>query len=229
MAFARKQSFLMQLEPDLAVIPESGRDLDAPAGHWAWGGSDRNQGIGVVSYGDYHVALHPKHDSKLGSAIAVAVTGPHEFFLLAIWARVPYREPVYRALKKYRKQLTDGPAVVAGDFNSNKNWDKSTRPHNHGRNVAVLEEMGIFSAYHDFRGVAQGDETESTHYWRYRTQQDTIFHIDYCFVPEPWLSRITSVEIGKAHDWIENRRSDHVPLIVDITMKRDRPAATATN
>jgi endonuclease/exonuclease/phosphatase family metal-dependent hydrolase len=42
------------------------------------------------------------------------------------------------------------------------------------------------------------------------------FHLDYCFLPEPWANRITNVEVGLHSDW--NDISDHVPLIVDLAL-----------
>lgn len=40
------------------------------------------------------------------------------------------------------------------------------------------------------------------------------YHIDYCFVPEVWARRITSVTLGEHAKWRE--WSDHVPLSATI-------------
>ncbi len=221
MAFARKQGALLELRPDVAVIPECASEIGASPERWAWVGLDRHKGLGVVSYGDYKVSLDRDHDDdpKLRWAAPIAVTGRQTFFLLAIWAQRPYREPVYRALERYRNQLTAGPAVIAGDFNQNTIWDSPNRTHNHGRNVTLMEELGMVSAYHHHFEVAHGAERDSTHYWRYQTKTKSIFHIDYCFLPKSWLKSVSSVQMGNVSDWIDNRLSDHVPLVVDIRMK----------
>ncbi len=219
MAFARKQDALLELRPDVAVIPECASDIGAQTGCWTWVGLNGHQGLGVVSYGDYRVSLDHAYDPNLHWAAPITVTGRHSFFLLAIWAQRPYGEHVYRALQTYRHQLTAGPAVVAGDFNQNASLDPPNRRHNHRRNVAEMEELGLVSAYHHHFEVLHGDELDSTHYWRYQTQTKSIFHIDYCFLPKSWVERVNSVQIGKVSDWIDNRLSDHVPMVVDIRMK----------
>jgi exodeoxyribonuclease III len=216
MGLLRKKAALSELRPDLAVIPECAMDIGAPAGHWIWVGLNRRQGLGVLSYGDYRVSLDGSYDPKLTWAAPIAVTGPHTFFLLAIWAPRPYREPVHIALETYRDQLSAGPAVVAGDFNQNSSWDRPNRVHNHGRNVELMRTLGLVSAYHHHFKVIHGEELDSTHYWRYETRSDSIFHIDYCFVPKAWLKRVKLVELGTVSDWIDSRLSDHVPLVVDI-------------
>jgi endonuclease/exonuclease/phosphatase family metal-dependent hydrolase len=66
--------------------------------------------------------------------------------------------------------------------------------------------------------VIHGEEPDSTHYWRYQTETDSIFHIDYCFVPKGWLKRIKLVKLGAVTDWIDTRLSDHVPLVVDVRL-----------
>jgi len=86
MGLNRKQSALAELKPDVAVRPECAADFSAPPGHWAWAGSNRRQGIGVLSYGDYRVALDASYDPRLPWAAPIAVSGPLAFFLLAVWA-----------------------------------------------------------------------------------------------------------------------------------------------
>jgi endonuclease/exonuclease/phosphatase family metal-dependent hydrolase len=136
--------------------------------------------------------------------------------LLALWAPRPYREPVHKALEAYRHARSAGPGVVAGDFNQNSSWDRPSRVHNHGRNVELMRQLGLVSAYHHYFKVIHGGEPHSTHYWHYQTETDSIFHIDYCFVPEGWLKRISRVQLGEVKDWIDTRLSDHVPLVVDV-------------
>ena len=78
--------------------------------------------------------------------------------------------------------------------------------------------MGLASAYHDNRGVAQGGESEPTHYWRDRTKDGPTYHIDYVFVPRQWLPRVRSVEVGGFEDWCGAGLSDHVPIVVDLDL-----------
>lgn len=66
------------------------------------------------------------------------------------------------------------------------------------------------SAYHGFRGVPHGEERDATHYWRYAEKD--AFHLDYVFVPREWTIR--DVRVGPFEVW--GKRSDHVPVIVDV-------------
>ena len=47
------------------------------------------------------------------------------------------------------------------------------------------------------------------HHWN----ESAPFHLDYCFVPEEWVDRLTRVEVGSFAAWPQ---SDHRPLTVDI-------------
>jgi endonuclease/exonuclease/phosphatase family metal-dependent hydrolase len=49
-------------------------------------------------------------------------------------------------------------------------------------------------------------------------KRERPYHIDYCFIPEPWVPSITSVEVGAYETWIT--ASDHCPLVVDIALPR---------
>lgn len=39
----------------------------------------------------------------------------------------------------------------------------------------------------------------------------------YVFMPEEWADRAFTLMVGRYQDWIEPRRSDHVPLVLEIT------------
>ncbi len=83
--------------------------------------------------------------------IPIAVTGGRfDFTLFAIWAHNPndpdgrYVEQVWKAIHYYDKHLTDKPAILVGDFNSNTIWDRKNRAANHSNVVKLLEEKGNF-------------------------------------------------------------------------------------
>jgi exodeoxyribonuclease III len=112
-----------------------------------------------------------------------------------------------------RRRLYD--IVVAGDFNNNVLWDRPRKRNNHAMTVEELGALDLKSAYHETRGIAQGNEPDPTIYWRDRRLNGPRYHIDYCFVPKRWINA-TSVVLGRFDAWIANRLSDHVPLIVDV-------------
>ena len=78
--------------------------------------------------------------------------------------------------------------------------------------LGFVGELGLVSAYHELSGEAFGDESRSTRF--HQRKPNPTFHIDYCFVPREWASRVTRIEIGTMTDWLP--LSDHMPLILDI-------------
>jgi hypothetical protein len=89
---------------------------------------------------------------------------------------------------------------------------------NHAAAVADLHRLGLVSAYHVARGVAQGAEPEPTLYWRDRRRDGPVYHIDYCFVPRRWTARLAQVVVGGFDAWVGSGLSDHVPLIVEVAL-----------
>ncbi|HCG00871.1 MAG TPA: hypothetical protein DEV93_10060 [Chloroflexi bacterium] len=218
MAFYRKQEALLTLEPDIAVIPECAKEIKVSGGSSVWVGSIRSKGLAVLAYGDYGVSIDKAYEPGIQWVAPVNVTGPHSFFLLAIWGQRPYGEGVQTALEAYHKQLSTRPSVVAGDFNQNSKWDRPNRARNHTRTVDLLESIGLASAYHHHYGVTHGAERHSTHYWRNQAETEPGFHIDFCFIPKGWLRRINALEVGSYAQWIASGLSDHVPLVVDVSV-----------
>ncbi|MCE3241944.1 MAG: exonuclease, partial [Deltaproteobacteria bacterium] len=83
--------------------------------------------------------------------------------------------------------------------------------------VQQLTSLGLVSAYHHFFGEAQGAESRPTLYLR--RDPEKPYHIDYCFIPEAWVTMLRSVEVGTDEPWA--RYSDHRPLVVDIDVPGD--------
>ena len=232
MALHRKVGALLALEPDLAIISECAEpNLLCEKSEFDWFGQDpvwvgRNQhkGLGVFAFNDVSVELSEKYDPNLRYVAPLRVTSTEQFNLLAVWAqnasggitRKHQLGPLRRALAKYRDALQPGPAVIAGDWNSNAIWDKPGWRINHMAKVRILKNLDIVSVYHNLTGELDGEETVPTLYWRDRREDGPTYHIDFAFVPRAWLSRITHFEIGKFADWCGNGLSDHVPLILDI-------------
>lgn len=232
MAFDRKLSRLLALEPDVAIISECAHtDIlrrktpnFRPSGQ-AWVGENPNKGLAVFTFGAYSISSVSDLGSMFPYIAPMKIKGPVSFNLLGVWAchNKPnsYKNglgPLRRALEDQRTFILSSRTVVAGDFNDNVRWDRSTRENKHSTNVAKLTELGLASAYHRFRGVPQGAEIEPTIYWRNRKIDGPSYHIDYCFVPDEWVETITNIAVGAFDDWIAAGLSDHVPLIVDLAL-----------
>ena len=232
--FHRKIDALMELRPDVAVISECAEpELLAARGEMpemscppVWIGSNRNKGTAVFAFGNADLRPHPRFNAGLHWILPVEISGPVRVNLMAVWAQnasAGIRKkanpgPLRTALDFYRRFLTEAPAVIAGDFNNNIQWDKPGWAMNHRTAVDLLTEMGLVSAYHEDRQLPQGNEPEPTHYWRDRTKDGPTYHIDYIFLPRRWLPGLTALEVGSFEDWCGNGLSDHVPLVAEIDL-----------
>jgi exodeoxyribonuclease-3 len=242
MALSRKRQHLYDLHPDIAVIPECSRNClnlcmqDDFEGRWF--GDNPRKGLGVLVAKPLHIARAGKPRSKwvvpisITRSISGSVSGEVcDFLLIAVWTMpVPgshvssYIGQLYQAVVNNPRWFARKPAIVCGDFNSNKFWDHR-RPNtngplgkqksgNHSAVVTLLEKHRLASAYHHFFSESQGQETQPTYYfWHHK---DRPYHIDYVFLPQHWASQIKTVEVGTHAAW--SKLSDHVPLCVDVTV-----------
>ena len=126
--------------------------------------------------------------------------------------------PLHTALSRYKPFLSDHPAVVTGDFNSNAIWDKPGWRINRMATVDALEGLGLVSACHTVRDELHGRETIPTLYWMDRTKDGPTYHIDYVFLPDRWVDRVKGLSVGTFEGWCGSGLSDHVPIIIDIDL-----------
>ena len=232
MAFHRKYEYLLALQPDIAIVPECA-DLpilkNAAVGFnpasAIWIGDNPRKGLGVFTFGSYRGELIARNRNNYPFIAPVEIGGPISFNLLAVWAchnkANSYKArlgPLRRSLNEYNDFLQERPAVVAGDFNDNVQWDKPKKLNNHGLNVSRLAALGLHSAYHHARSENQGEEKEPTIFWRDRKVDGPRYHIDYCFIPTSWTKSIFAVTVGRFEDWVGNGLSDHVPLVLDLNI-----------
>ena len=224
MAFRKKAGLILAHKPDILIVPECEHpdkllfpaDTPKPT-DTLWFGKNQSKGLGIFSYSNFCLTVLDSHNQDLRIIIPIAVTdGQSDFNLFAIWANNPtdpdghYIEQIWKAVHHYDNLLTDTKTILAGDFNSNKIWDRKYRESNHSAVVKFLEKKGIFSTYHFHRKQTQGSEQHPTLYL-YR-HKDKPYHIDYCFASKDLLDKVSSVEIGDFDDWI--KYSDHVPVVV---------------
>jgi exodeoxyribonuclease-3 len=232
MAFDRKADVLLELRPDVAIVCECAEPERLQArggGSWiegepVWIGRNPHKGLAVFAFNGYTARLARSYHPSLRYVAPVHVSGPTECSLLAVWAqnasaggiRKHQLGPLRRALSRYKDFLGERPAIVAGDLNSNTIWDKPGWRVNHSTKVRIMEEMGLVSAYHAVRGEPHGEESEPTLYWRDRTKDGPTYHIDYVFLPVPWIEKVRELTVGTFETWCGSGLSDHAPVIVDI-------------
>ena len=220
-AFRKKHAHIAALKPDILIVqecevPEKWPDLGATAIHRI--GDSPHKGLAVISFGPWHGRPAHQPPTDLRYFLPMHIAGPVSFNLLGIWAMercdagLSYVGQVRAAIERYAGWLSTGPAVVAGDWNANAIWDRPDKGHTPFWNaVTTLQDVGLCSAYHSTRRLAFGRERQRT----YTSPKRNPYHIDYCFMPEPWTRNLHSVKIGGRH-W--NQHSDHKPIIVDLVI-----------
>jgi hypothetical protein len=221
-AYSTKTPLLDPLAADIAVFQECARP-EIESETCVWFGDNPRQGIAVKASNEYTLRALPRVDVPK-FVFPLEVHGPEVFTLLAVWSKGGqkhrYVMGVVKAVQTYRTLFESAPTVLIGDLNSNAIWD-SLHPEglNHSALISLLSELGLVSSYHHFFGEAQGSETRPTCYLLWNKERP--YHIDYCFVPKSWASRIQRVDIGSYEAW--RQYSDHRPLLVDIVDRAAQP------
>ena len=216
---AAKLALLGALAPSISIVQECPRPIETTPS-CLWFGDNPRQGIAVTASDGYAIAPAELRDVPRYT-VPIQVTGPASFLLLVVWAKTDlhyrYVKGVIRAVECYRDLIVQQPTVVVGDFNSNTIWDhKRANDQNHSALVRKLAALGLESAYHSFFGELHGAETRPTFFLL--KNQARPYHIDYCFIPRPWISLLQSVHIDTHDGW--SKASDHRPLVIDLEMPR---------
>jgi exonuclease III len=223
-AFDKKLAYLRRLSPDIAVVPESANPetpklkielKNKNVKSQAWTGTNKQKGLGLYTFNQYEIEENSIETEGGAYTIRAEVKGSIAMSLIAMWTQGPgYVEEAHRTIEAYKTLMEKENVIFAGDFNSNKIWDKSHKP-NHSNLISRLEdEFELTSIYHDFFKELQGAETRATIYFTYNVQRP--YHIDYIFIPKKWLPLVRSVEV---RPFAECRGlSDHCPLILDIDL-----------
>jgi len=218
--FRKKAAHMAPLRPDILSVQEVepfelsqfAEDCRPTYGHRSCAEGFPRRGLGVFSYTQTRINA-VDGDPFSGFRCCEANWNGLLFNVVGIWtwgtqsARTSYRQ-AHDGLVRHADWIRQRPTVMLGDFNANasfngKNWSQL---------IALTDAFGMVSAYHYFFNEAPGKEKQPTHF--HQGRRDRPFHLDYCFVPSDWASRITSVHVGSFSEWCAS--SDHVPLVVDL-------------
>jgi len=224
-AFRKKAGLIAEYAPDIAVISECEHPdrlrFDSgikPPTACLWFGDSPTKGIGIFSYTGVNLKLHRSYQPAIRYCIPIVATGRLNLKLVAIWAmhhknrQLSYVGQIYRALEAYRRFIRQDETILMGDWNSNTQWDTNSRIGNHSQVVAQLAVDHIVSVYHTYFQEAFGDETVSTLYMQRKREKG--YHVDYCFVPQAWIKRLTFFSVGSFEAW--SSLSDHSPLFAEF-------------
>lgn len=211
--FREKLEAVATLKPDILILQEAPKEdaLKLLGYTLLWSGSSLGRGI-CIGVSDRIDSLRFVRETRSSLTVQCG-----HFYVVDVWSKPEgnstfqkYVDEVAEVIEANRDVLQSGSAIVVGDFNSNVQWDQSTRRWSHSDNVRSLGEFGLRSAYHTFSGCEQGEEAESTFFMHRNLEKG--FHIDYCFLPTGWKAR--TVEIGSFDGWLSF--SDHCPVVVDL-------------
>jgi exodeoxyribonuclease III len=218
--FATKAPLLEAFDADISIIQEIAPPPE-PAPGTLWFGAN-GQGVAIIARDPYRITAHPVKDQAPSYVVPISVEGPTgPFVLFAVWTLnsrpMQYIRSLATAVDLYADVFRSGHTIVVGDFNSNAIWDRDHPKHlNHSSVVARLSSHGLTSAYHHIHGEEHGKESHKTfHLYRH---EDKGFHIDYCFLPTAWTSRLSRAEVGPYDLW--SKHSDHRPLLVEVIPTR---------
>jgi hypothetical protein len=219
-AFRTKFQALARFDADLHIVQEC--EDPARASHdayrtWAsnylWVGENRSRGLAVFAREGIRLEMIPLEPGPLQLFLPCRING--SISLLAVWTKqadsptFQYIGQLWKYLQLHKQAFAAAQWLVVGDLNSNVIWDKWDRWWNHTDVVRELDALGMGSAYHYARGLAQGSELEPTLYLQRNVKK--AYHIDYAFLPKAWLKGCT-VSVGAPSEWMEH--SDHMPLCV---------------
>ena len=205
-------ALLVPLRADLVTLQECSRP-DGNAAAVFWRGTDPRQGV-AVAVTQPGLRLESVEIPSLHHTVVPAVVhAPQPFMFVGVWTHPDYNKVAWKAMTACVAAAAGLPVVAAGDFNSSPGVQGQERasPRFLQR---MRDELGLVSAYHHCSGESHGAETRASYYHQWN--ESAPFHLDYCFVPEAWVDRLTGVEVGSFADWPQ---SDHRPLTVNINEK----------
>lgn len=219
-AFRSKFEHLERLKPDIAVLQgvrPGCLEYTALRDNAVWIGMQGQEGLAVVGFNGWLISAAPVPVHDKWFLPAWATKNGHCINIVAVWvdSMSDCTPPTLRALSQLAPFIKYGPSIIAGDFNQSVTLDGRRGP---GRRFSeVLDTLaahGMYSAWHQSTGERHGDESLSTHYWRWNPVSK--FHIDYAFASQE--CKLERATLGSYDQYVAAKISDHVPLIVDYSL-----------
>jgi exonuclease III len=181
-----------------------------------WTGKNPKKGLALAAKTDYTFRAYAVPDIEW--AIHAEMKGKRNLGVIAAWAcAIPHRSEryirqIHKLLDSQAMDSLPKTSIVLGDFNSNTIWDTKHQDRSHSHAVEKFKQLGYISAYHEFVGESQGEESTPTFYL-YR-KRERPYHIDYAFISKEMHKRLLRVEIGKPSTWL--KCSDHMPVTYEF-------------
>ena len=222
MKFREDSKRILPLQPDILIIPECENFnlSDQSDSHWI--GDNQSKGLGVFTFNGFKIELHKDYTYNYKYMLPLVISRESEsYHVMGVWTKKVgdkkkghenYIRQFQLSLNHYDAFLNHDNVIVCGDFNSNLIWKRTGIDNDHQEVLDHLSNKNIHSSYHHFYQEEQGKESFPTYYHYH--QQERPFHIDFCFLSQPLMKTLHSVEVGKFDDWMD--LSDHVPMTVEF-------------
>ncbi|MCZ2817869.1 endonuclease/exonuclease/phosphatase family protein [Modestobacter sp. VKM Ac-2984] len=160
--------------------------------------------LAVIACAPWFVVAHDRIDSAAAWTLPVRVEGPSPFTLVGLWSVTVAGYPTYvRQLDQaadWIERCTDGPVVLAGDFNA----PISSSQGHYDTVASRLEALGLVDAYSTSRDLARDQAPEEPTYY-HRWRRENPFHIDHVVGPRAWMTD-ASVRVGDFDTWVGSGR-----------------------
>ena len=222
MKFREDSKRILPLQPDILIVPECENFnlSDQSDSHWI--GDNQSKGLGVFTFNGFKIELHKDYTNNYKYMLPLVISRESEsYHVMGVWTKKVgdkkkghenYIRQFQLSLHHYDAFLSHDNVIVCGDFNSNLIWKRTGIDNDHQEVLDHLSNKNIYSSYHHFYQEEQGKESLPTYYHYH--QQERPFHIDFCFLSQPLMKTLHSVEVGKFEDWMD--LSDHVPMILQF-------------
>lgn len=224
-ALRKKFDKIQTLNADIYIIQECENPEETKQQNykdWSsnhlWIGDNKNKGLGIFAKKSIRILpldwTDKFKDHRVKYFLPCKVN--NDFDLLGVWTHknkspnFGYIGQLWKYLQVNKSEINH--TIIAGDLNSNVIWYEWDRWWNHSDVVKELGELGIKSAYHEFKQEEQGKESIST--LCFRKDKNKRYHIDYLFAPNEYVQKLDNLVIGEIDNWLEF--SDHMPLICDF-------------
>lgn len=195
------------------VLQECAKPSNGDTPNCLWDGSYDKQGVAVLVRPGLTVTRGPRRSKIAHSVFPFVVHGSTPLRIVAVWAKPEpdYVGAISAGLDAYADFILEGPAIVVGDFNSAPTLLAHGSAEAHAALCKRLNnDFGLVSAYHAATGGIHESEP-GTYYFRWDTSRP--FHLDYCFLPRAWASRLL-VRLGGPNEY---QSSDHRPIFVEAS------------
>lgn len=229
LSLRKKIDLVMRLSPDIAIIGNSEfpdrlypKESRVKISNSLWFGNERNCGLGVYSFGKWHVQPHEMYTSSEKTVVPIECSyADFSIMLIAIQGthskgKSGYGHPLvaYETARSCISAIGRRTAILAGEFGeaAAATWHDSSETGGFDDIQRILANHDLRSCYHSFTREAPGREKTPTLFEGRDLSRPA--HTTYCFASTDLLMGLQDVQAGAAETWIDY--GEHMPLVVDF-------------